>query len=742
MPSSSPLPALSEAPTALSRGSVGDAGVVSASPSAAASVSSPGDDSKECPGPQPSSGATCSDPSAAPSSADPPFALEAAEPPPLSPSTSSTTEAAPKFASTAQPRRRSASTLVSGEDNPTPRSSSSHTGKALNSSSLSSLSSSLSCSSLGSLTSSLPGASGRTGPASSPSLDEIRARLRSHAPSHPYASAGSSRASSQNIQSCSSFPALASLEKRPGGGFQASEAPRASPTTPTRGVFSKARSGTGAELRLFSASSCSASQPAPNSVLDYLTSPSFRPISASQDGGDTSASRPSFACALPSLLASQTRTQASAEGVCPDAQGGDAEHQRKQRRGGLNGPQGCGDQEPRDQERHSETGAAPLGPDKAGTGRETDWRAWGLDGSSWGGVRRLSFPAAFKSGELEEERKDFAVIAQELLAYLEVVETFRQRAVEESSRLRQYSGELGAMLQQANQREEQSHRELARQHKVLTSCQARVQALRADSETAINDLTVQRDTLAERLRVTSVELEHALKENERIRLEREAQEISVRDVEALRLECSKSKSERNSLLAEVHHLQNQLGNIEETVSRNYPFLPSLEAAFSRRPSLAHLSQTEDAHSTACASSAAPEASRPRETAACAERDASQGGQTYATGRGEPRGRETREAREAEEPLEADDEVENLLRDLLARAHAASENGQEPGEAQRNSEKLLYLVRKLRSERNEYYGYAVELLNRLDAEKGDRGASAPPTASVSLDEQVGDAQVDS
>ncbi|RQX72282.1 hypothetical protein TGCAST_309090 [Toxoplasma gondii CAST] len=627
--------------------------------------------------------------------------------------------------------------------------------------------------------------------AASPSLDEIRARLRPQASSHPYAATGTARPPSQkppstfsssfsslsssfsSFSSSSSFspsssPFPASPSFQPSLGGSPGDAPLSSPLTPTRSVFARSRSGLG--TRLLSGGGVSASQTAPASFLEYLKKPVSRSRSGFQENGSETghALSPSNAVAasLPSLLCSQTRTQTDGErdGLQADANGvaEQAEQQRKQRRGCTDTADAPPAGQQRDEEERSSEDAAALF-DKGGASRETERRTGNFE-TQWPGARRLS-SFSVKPSELVDEKRDFAIVAQELLAYLEVVEKFRQRAVEEASRLRRYSAELGAMLQQANQREEQSHRELARQHKVLTSCQARIQTLRADSETAINDLTLQRDTLAERLRVTSVELEHALKENERMRLERDAQEISVRDcrnirkayvlveqekkhlqkeVEALHLECSKSQSERNTLLAEMHHLQSQLGNIEETVSRSY--FPSLEASASSS-ALGYPAQPANGLSGACVSSAAEEKASLETTAGADGEAAQSGAQTQAQIHAR---RMQADGGHAEDSVGPDDEVEGLLRDLLARLHAPlGERGESEAEAQDKSAKLLYLVRKLRSERNEYYGYAVELLNRLDAEKGEGevegGASGLPDAAPAgvscLDTQRGELQLD-
>ncbi|KEP61309.1 UNVERIFIED_CONTAM: hypothetical protein HHA_309090 [Hammondia hammondi] len=632
--------------------------------------------------------------------------------------------------------------------------------------------------------------SAKTCHAPSPSLDEIRARLRPHASSHPYAATGTARPPSQNPPSStfsSSFSSFSSFSTSFSSSFSSSspfpasppfqaslagspgEAPLSSPLTPTRGVFARSRSGLGA--RLLSGGGVSASQPVPASFLEYLKNPFPRAASESQEsssetGHALSPSHHAVAASLPSLLCSHTRTQTGGErdGVQADANdvAEHAEQQRKQRRGCTDTADTAPAGQQRDEERGSEDAAALF--DKGGVCREIERRTGNFE-TRWPGARRLSSFTVKQPSELVDEKRDFAVVAQELLAYLEVVEKFRQRAVEEASRLRRYSAELGAMLQQANQREEQSHRELARQHKVLTSCQARIQTLRAESETAINDLTLQRETLAEHLRVTSVELEHALKENERMRLERDAQEISVRDcrnirkayvlveqekkhlqkeVEALHLECSKSQSERNTLLAEVHHLQSQLGNIEEAVSRSYR--PSLDASVSSA-ALGHPAQAVNGFSGACVSSAAEEMASPETTAGADGEAAQTGAQMQARAHAQ---RMQADRRHAEDFVEPDDEIEGLLRDLLARLNApAGEGGESEAETQGKSEKLLYLVRKLRSERNEYYGYAVELLNRLDAEKGqgevESGTSglpaSVPTGVSCLDTPRGELQLE-
>ncbi|PFH33917.1 hypothetical protein BESB_070690 [Besnoitia besnoiti] len=512
---------------------------------------------------------------------------------------------------------------------------------------------------------------------SSPSLEEIRVRLRLSA-SRPQTARASAASSAALFPSSAPPASLLGAEAQPGG-LGGADAPLTSPVTPTReGLFGRGSTGacssTAASCggRLFARSSCSSLLSASAggaSLLGYL------------GAGDEKAARPPLTGAASSRAFADLRLGDALPSFSQPEASSQARSARESRPRSWE-PTGLGAVGERDS-------CGARSPEAECDVREPDRpRLWPCDSALCDGALKPPatgvLGALFGSRELqlgEHDKADLVVITQELLAYLEVVEKFRQRAVDEAHRLRQYSAELGAMLQQANQREEQSHRELARQHGVLTSCQTRIQELRNDSESAINDLTLQRDTLAERLRVTSVELEHALKENERMRLEREAQEISVRDcqnirkayslveqekkqlqeeVESLRLQCSKSQSERNAMLAEVHHLQRALC-AEEASLRDY-------ARLGGRGGLCGDAQTD-------------------------------------AGR--------LEAARVEEGRE--DGVEELLKELLqTKAPAEGADAHDNAVTHEKAEKLMGIFRKLRSERNEYYGYAVELLNRLDS----------------------------
>ncbi|PHJ23328.1 hypothetical protein CSUI_002838 [Cystoisospora suis] len=312
------------------------------------------------------------------------------------------------------------------------------------------------------------------------------------------------------------------------------------------------------------------------------------------------------------------------------------------------------------------------------------------------------------------ERHDLLITVHELLAYLEVVERFRQKAVEDSSRLRQYCTELGCMLKQANEREERGHREVEKQRNFLLTCQAQIQALKNTTDTAMNELRTQRDMLAERLNVTTVELEHALKENERLLLEREAQEIAVRDgqnvrkayafleeekkqlqneVEALRVELSKAQSERNSLLAEMHALRDRA-----------LLSPHL---FENQEQPLQLQQEEEER----------ERQRGEEEKDNREKNEEEEGWQ----------RDTRDGREGHGGEEEEDgEFEVLVEELFLTSRDRSEKKykttEDPHDDERNQErkrrekvdKILAIYKNLREEKNEYHGYAVELLNRLDS----------------------------
>ncbi|CDI80396.1 hypothetical protein, conserved [Eimeria acervulina] len=274
---------------------------------------------------------------------------------------------------------------------------------------------------------------------------------------------------------------------------------------------------------------------------------------------------------------------------------------------------------------------------------------------------------------------------------LEAAEAHRQQSVKEAQRLRGFNSDLCLLLQQANSREQQIFIELAANRSLLAEAHNKILLLERSAEEAAASLRTQRDTFAERLQVVEAELARCTRENEQLRQQQAANEASLRELAAIReshgaierekkqlqseleaqaVASSRLLNDRIELQGQLHRLQAQLQEVET------PGVSLKQQDSMKQRMLGNTSFIEETDEDSTArvllllQQFAAEVS----------------------------------------PHLGDNERHELLEQQLLQQGAAKG--------------ILEAFQQLRAEKNEFHGYALELLNRLDA----LGLTGPPRAN--------------
>ncbi|OEH78197.1 hypothetical protein cyc_07773 [Cyclospora cayetanensis] len=175
------------------------------------------------------------------------------------------------------------------------------------------------------------------------------------------------------------------------------------------------------------------------------------------------------------------------------------------------------------------------------------------------------------------EQTDCLFLLHELLAFVEALEAHRQQSLAEAVRLRRYNSEMAMLLQQANAREQQLFKELQKQRSLLAETHTKMQQLQHNAEEAAQSLKTQRDVLAERLQVVETELERisnsygktrrmmhaslaAMRQSHGV-IEREKKQLQS-ELEAQAVARSRLLNERIELQGQLHRLQSRLEDVE------------------------------------------------------------------------------------------------------------------------------------------------------------------------------------
>ncbi|KAL8272211.1 hypothetical protein Esti_003876 [Eimeria stiedai] len=285
-------------------------------------------------------------------------------------------------------------------------------------------------------------------------------------------------------------------------------------------------------------------------------------------------------------------------------------------------------------------------------------------------------PAAVALGPAEQA--DCLVMLHELLAFTEALEAHRQQAVSEAARLRRYNAEMFSMLQQANAREQQLFQELLGQRGLLAETHSKQQMLQRSAEEATGSLRKQRDSLLERLQVVETELERCTRENEQLLRQHAVDRASLQELAAIR-------QSHGLIEREKKQLQSELEAQSVASSRLLNERIELQGQLHRLQS-----RLQDVEATDPTRFARGEAMKQR---------------VFPVGTGGSE--ETDEEGAAEVLL--------LLQQLVSEAspHLSEARRQELLQ-QGPAKGVLDAFVQIRSEKNEFHGYALELLNRLDA----------------------------
>ncbi|KAL8435582.1 hypothetical protein Efla_004825 [Eimeria flavescens] len=288
------------------------------------------------------------------------------------------------------------------------------------------------------------------------------------------------------------------------------------------------------------------------------------------------------------------------------------------------------------------------------------------------------------------------LMLHELLAFVDALESHRQQAVFEASRLRCYNAEMALMLQQANAREQQLFRELQGHRSLLVETHNNLQLLQRSAEETAGSLKTQRDSLMERLQAVEAELERCHQENEQLLRQHALDEASLRELAAIRQSHGIIEREKKQLQSELEaqsvassRLLNERIELQGQLHRLQIKLQDVESTDPAR-----------LHSSGGFKEKAPV--------------------LQVFGDGGLRCTETDEEGSADMLL--------LLQQLVSEVSPhLSETRRQELLQQGPARKLLDAFLQIRAEKNEFHGYALELLNRLDA----LGGHSPSIANSQL-----------
>ncbi|XP_026193819.1 uncharacterized protein LOC34623666 [Cyclospora cayetanensis] len=298
------------------------------------------------------------------------------------------------------------------------------------------------------------------------------------------------------------------------------------------------------------------------------------------------------------------------------------------------------------------------------------------------------------------EQTDCLFLLHELLAFVEALEAHRQQSLAEAVRLRRYNSEMAMLLQQANAREQQLFKELQKQRSLLAETHTKMQQLQHNAEEAAQSLKTQRDVLAERLQVVETELERCVAENQQLLRQNAQNDACLRELAAMRQSHGVIEREKKQLQSELE---------AQAVARSRLLNERIELQGQLHRLQSRLEDVETA-----------DAGRgPADFPVC---EAAAFSQVYGDG-----------VFFEETTEEGCAMMGVLLHQLMAEVSphltdAQREEFVQQGAAKRIQEAFL----QMRAEKVEFHGYALELLNRLDAIGGTSCCSSVSPSQQHMD----------
>eukprot|EP00921_Rhytidocystis_pertsovi_P011982 GHVQ01019402.1.p1 GENE.GHVQ01019402.1~~GHVQ01019402.1.p1 ORF type:complete len:347 (-),score=37.28 GHVQ01019402.1:4355-5395(-) len=142
-------------------------------------------------------------------------------------------------------------------------------------------------------------------------------------------------------------------------------------------------------------------------------------------------------------------------------------------------------------------------------------------------------------------------ITQEVIAFSNILDESRSRAIEEANRLRSQKDNLESMLQASCNREQVNLAEVKKQRDLLSQWQERFTELKTHSMSTLSDLEVSRDSLKSQLDTNAAECEKCKMELEALEKARERERLEYANMQDMRERFTEISLEKQELQREV-----------------------------------------------------------------------------------------------------------------------------------------------------------------------------------------------